>query len=126
MLVVREGRYGAVDLAGVVFGSVVRFRGAVQEGNGTSLHFVDEQATPAQRAALEALFAGGGVGELVVDRPVEPDGADVHLVAVADQTAGDADGRLGLERVMVHRVLPSANGPWRTAAPRGRPPVQQP
>lgn len=62
MLVVREGRYGDVDLAGVIFGSAVHFPGAVHEGNGTSLHFVDERATPAQRTALEVLFAGGGVG----------------------------------------------------------------
>jgi hypothetical protein len=62
MLVVREGRYGAVDLTGVVYGSAARFPGAVHEGNGTLVYFVGERATPAQRAALETLFAGGGVG----------------------------------------------------------------
>ena len=60
MLVVREGCNGDVDLAGVVFGSAVRSPGAVHEGNGTSVHVVDERATPAQRAALETLFAGAG------------------------------------------------------------------
>lgn len=62
MLVVRDGHYGAIDLAGVTFGSAVRFPGAVHEGNGTLIFFVDERATPPQRMALETLFAGGGVG----------------------------------------------------------------
>jgi hypothetical protein len=62
MLVVREGRYGNVDLSGVVYGSASRFPGAVHEGNGTLIYVVDERATAPQRAALEVLFAGGGVG----------------------------------------------------------------
>src|SRR5262249_48011816 len=62
MLVVREGRYGDVDLSGVVYGSASRFPGAVHEGNGTMVYLVDERATPPQRAALETLFTGGGVG----------------------------------------------------------------
>ena len=60
--VVHEGRYGEVDLGGVIWGSAVRFPGAIHEGNGTIARVVDERATPAQRAALETLFAGNGVG----------------------------------------------------------------
>jgi hypothetical protein len=62
MFVVREGRYGEVSLDGLAFAWFVHSPGALHEGNVTTLYLVDELATPAQRAALEALTAGDGAG----------------------------------------------------------------
>ncbi|MGQ0734153.1 MAG: DUF1326 domain-containing protein [Acidobacteriota bacterium] len=53
-----KGHFQATSLDGVVFGSVVWFPGAVHEGDGKILHIVDDKATPAQRAAIEALVSG--------------------------------------------------------------------
>ena len=61
-LVVREGKFGDVSLDGVnlVFGG--HAPGAIHEGNGTSILVIDEASTSEQRAAVETLWRGGGVG----------------------------------------------------------------
>ena len=53
-----KGHFGDTPLDGVVFGAVLWFPGAVHEGNGKVLYIVDERATAAQRAAIEALVSG--------------------------------------------------------------------
>jgi hypothetical protein len=53
-----KGYFGDTSLDGVVFAAVLWFPGAVHEGNGKVLHIVEEKATPAQRAAIEALVSG--------------------------------------------------------------------
>jgi hypothetical protein len=55
---IRDGSYGATDLAGVRYALVFHWPGAVHEGNGTSLLIVDERASAEQRAAIEALVSG--------------------------------------------------------------------
>jgi hypothetical protein len=61
-LVVREGRFGDVPLDGVTFVFGGHSPGAVHEGGGTEILVVDEGATAEQRAAIETLWRGGGVG----------------------------------------------------------------
>jgi hypothetical protein len=59
---VREGSFGDVPLAGVRFVTAGTGPGPVHEGNLTSILIMDEGTTPDQRAALERLWRGGGVG----------------------------------------------------------------
>jgi hypothetical protein len=61
-LVVREGAYGDARLDGVVFLMGGHSPAAIHEGNGTSLLIMDERMTDDQRAAIETLWRGGGVG----------------------------------------------------------------
>jgi hypothetical protein len=60
--VIREGRYGDTPLNGLSFTWVVWHPGAVHEGNGTEVWLIDQRADEAQRAALETLARGDGVG----------------------------------------------------------------
>jgi hypothetical protein len=53
-----DGRYGDMSLAGLSFAWAAHSPGPLHEGNLTAVWLVDEQASPDQRAALEALFAG--------------------------------------------------------------------
>jgi hypothetical protein len=55
---VREGRYGDTSLDGVRFARLYHWPGAIHEGNGTRQMIVDENTTPEQREALEALDSG--------------------------------------------------------------------
>lgn len=61
-IVVKEGRYGDVSLDGLKFLFAGHAPGAVHEGNLTSVVVIDDKATPEQRAAIETLWRGGGVG----------------------------------------------------------------
>jgi hypothetical protein len=61
-LSVDEGRYGDVVLDGVRFLMGGYSPGAIHEGNLTSILIVDERLAPEQRAAIETLWRGGGVG----------------------------------------------------------------
>jgi hypothetical protein len=60
---VHEGRFGDVSLDGVRFLTGGHSPGPIHEGGSTDVLIVDEAMTPDQRAALERLCAGGGVGE---------------------------------------------------------------
>jgi hypothetical protein len=55
---IHEGHFGDISLDGVRFVATYHWPGAVHEGNGTMQLIIDEQATPAQRAAIVALNSG--------------------------------------------------------------------
>jgi hypothetical protein len=55
---IRDGSYGDTTLDGVRFAGIYWWPGRIDEGNGTRQIIVDEQATPEQRAALDALVSG--------------------------------------------------------------------
>ena len=61
-IAVREGRFGEVSLDGVGFVMGGHSPGPIHEGNGTSILVMDEGSSPEQRAAIETLWRGGGVG----------------------------------------------------------------
>lgn len=60
--VIYEGHYGGVPLDGVTFLWGGHSPGPIHEGNGSSLLILDQAATPDQRAAIERLWHGDGVG----------------------------------------------------------------
>ena len=53
-----EGRYGDTPLDGLRIGAIFKWPGAVHEGNGEALAFVDERADEAQREALLKIMTG--------------------------------------------------------------------
>jgi hypothetical protein len=55
---IQRGYFGDTVLDGVRYAQVFHWDGAVHEGNGWRRLFVDEETTPAQRAAVEALTSG--------------------------------------------------------------------
>jgi hypothetical protein len=59
---VREGRFGPTSLDELSFAWAARAPGPLHEGNVTGVLLVDEQATEAQRAALETLWRSGAAG----------------------------------------------------------------
>lgn len=58
-LAIDEGRHGDTDLAGLNIAAVFRWPGAIHEGKGECVAFVDERASPAQREALLTIMTGG-------------------------------------------------------------------
>ena len=55
---IREGSYGDTSLAGTRFAGIYHWPGPIHEGNGTRQAIIDEDATPEQRSAIEALLTG--------------------------------------------------------------------
>lgn len=55
---IQEGHFGDVRLDGVKFALMVRWPGALHEGNGTVQCVIDERASTAQRDALLAILSG--------------------------------------------------------------------
>ena len=92
---VERGSYGDVTLDGLAFTVMVKWPGAIHEGNGHALILFDEQADGPQRQAIERLVggdAGGPWGVLAwtwptIDGPhparydIEVDGVDFRVTA---------------------------------------------
>jgi hypothetical protein len=57
-IVIDEGRHGDTRLDGLKIGAVFKWPGAIHEGNGEALAFVDERANDAQRDALLKIMTG--------------------------------------------------------------------
>jgi hypothetical protein len=55
---IQEGHFGDTSLAGVIYAEIFHWDGAVHQGNGWRRVVFDEQSTPEQRAAIEALTNG--------------------------------------------------------------------
>ena len=53
-----KGDVGGVKLDGLTFSLLAKWPGAIHEGNGEHVMFIDERATAEQRAAIETLAAG--------------------------------------------------------------------
>src|SRR5205807_4991271 len=60
---VTEGRFGDVSLDGVKFVAGGHSPGPVHEGGSIDVLILDEAMSSGQRAAIERLHGGGGVGE---------------------------------------------------------------
>lgn len=57
-IAIRKGFYGDTRLDGVTLAVVAQWPGPIHMGNGKIQMIVDSSATPAQRAAVEAIFSG--------------------------------------------------------------------
>lgn len=57
-----EGSYGEVDLAGTRVAVALEYPGAIHEGGGRGVLFVDEAASEEQAAAVEAIWSGRAGG----------------------------------------------------------------
>lgn len=58
-MVIDEGFHGATDLSGLNVAAVFRWPGAIHEGKGECVAFVDERASEEQRASLLTILTGG-------------------------------------------------------------------
>lgn len=59
---ITDGRYGDVDLTGTRIVVGLKYPGAIHEGNGTGVLFVDENANAEQVEAVEAIWSGRAGG----------------------------------------------------------------
>jgi hypothetical protein len=55
---IMKGHFGDVDLAGVKWGGIVRWPGALHEGNGEIVPFIDSGTTEKQRNAIFEIASG--------------------------------------------------------------------
>ena len=55
---IERGEHDGLSLDGLGLGFAAKWPGAIHEGNGTVCLFIDEKASPEQRAALIAIGAG--------------------------------------------------------------------
>ena len=58
-LVIDEGKHGDTDLSGLKVGAIFKWPGAIHDGRGECVAFVDERADEAQRNALLSIMTGG-------------------------------------------------------------------
>jgi hypothetical protein len=63
---VRQGSINGVDLSGVTWVTVIKWPGAIHEGRGQAVVFIDENVSPQQLPIVEALAAGRAGGPLEV------------------------------------------------------------
>jgi hypothetical protein len=99
---VAEGAYGDVSLAGLNFSVFVKWPGAIHEGNGEAVIFIDERADPLQREALATLIkgeVGGPWGVLAWTWPTVHETKFVSYILKEDgiNTRVTADHRFELE-----------------------------
>lgn len=59
---IEEGEHDGLSLNGLGLALAVKWPGAIHEGNGSALAFVDEKASPDQRAALIEIASGKAGG----------------------------------------------------------------
>ena len=59
---IEKGEHEGLSLNGLGLGLAVKWPGAIHEGNGTAMPFVDEKATPEQREALLNIASGHAGG----------------------------------------------------------------
>jgi hypothetical protein len=57
-IAVDEGHYGGVQLSGLRIAAIFKWPGAIHEGNGEAIAFVDEAASAEQRDALLKIMSG--------------------------------------------------------------------
>ncbi|HEY0647996.1 DUF1326 domain-containing protein [Phenylobacterium sp.] len=57
-IAIDEGRYGDTRLDGLNIGAIFKWPGAIHEGNGEAIAFVDRRASDAQREALLKIMTG--------------------------------------------------------------------
>jgi hypothetical protein len=55
---VEDGEFDGTNLDGLTFGVYVNWPGAIHEGNGEAVIYIDEQADEAQQTAINALVGG--------------------------------------------------------------------
>lgn len=61
---IERGHYGKVTLDGLRVAWLLKWPGAVHEGNGHMQVIIDERATPEQRDALETIMTGGDTEDM--------------------------------------------------------------
>jgi hypothetical protein len=108
-MVVHEGRFGEVVLDGARFVWGGHAPGAIHEGEGTSVLILDTSTTLEQRAAIDRLWRGGGVGSpfdefaSVTTLWHEPIVADVEVslagIHSTVRVTGDATFELAIARI---------------------------
>lgn len=61
---IKKGKFGDTNLDGVIFAEGFWWPKAIHEGNGIGALYVNEDTSPGQRKAVEAIFSGkhGGAG----------------------------------------------------------------
>ncbi len=94
-----EGKFGETDLSGLAIAAVFKWPGAIHEGHGDCVAYVDERADEAQRGALLTIMTGGDTDPMAtmfavffstvenmhepqfvpIDFEVDPDGRKGHL-----------------------------------------------
>ncbi|MCJ8190360.1 DUF1326 domain-containing protein [Sphingomicrobium aestuariivivum] len=57
-IIIDEGHHGDVDLSGLKIGGIYKWPGAIHEGGGEAIAFIDDSATPEQREALLKIMTG--------------------------------------------------------------------
>ena len=99
-----EGTFGDTDLAGLAIGAVFKWPGAIHEGHGECVAYVDERATEAQRGALLTIMTGGDTDPMATMFAVFASTVEtMHAPQfVPIEFEVDPDGRTGHMRIAGH------------------------
>jgi hypothetical protein len=108
---IHEGRFGDVDLSGMLFGAVAKWPGALHEGNGSILLIADEKATTDQVGALLQMASGKNGGTFfeifaaICPNVLEPKVAKITFESDREKRMG----RVRMEGIAESKVEPIRN-----------------
>ncbi|HZU12637.1 MAG TPA: DUF1326 domain-containing protein [Chloroflexota bacterium] len=121
---IEEGEYGGVQLGGLSFALCADWPGAIHEGNGQAVTFIDERADGRQRAALDTLLRGGVGGPWAIlrntiSRYEGPHYVPYHVSVQDFHSSVHAGDRLQLELEPIKNPVSGAETHPRIVLPEG-------
>ena len=109
-----EGHHGDTRLDGLKIAAIYKWPGAVHEGNGEALPFVDQRADERQREALLRIMTGEDTDPFATMLAVfgEMEAAGMSARSTAARNHMIATGRtVGGRKPWPYATVPAANGP---------------
>ncbi len=122
---VAEGAYGDVRLDGQKAFVVVKWPGAIHEGNGAAAIFIDEGASPAQRDAMTKILTGqaGGppwaVFATTFSHVLGPSFVKITLRVAGKATEVEVDGKCRISFQPIRNPVTKAEATPRVVLPQG-------
>jgi hypothetical protein len=81
-----DGHFGEVKLSGLNIAQAAKWPGAIHEGGGILMHFIDDRATKPQREALTRIMTGqagmGGPFAIFASTCVQMHGPEFHPIRI--------------------------------------------
>lgn len=122
---VSEGAYGDVALNGQKAFVVVKWPGAIHEGNGVASIYIDEEASPAQRDALSKIVSGEAGGPpwaifaTTFSHVLGPDFVKITMKVAGKDTEARVDGRVKISFQPIRNPVTKAEASSRVVLPQG-------
>jgi hypothetical protein len=122
---VEEGAYGDVRLDGLKAFQVVKWPGAIHEGDGTAAFYIDESATADQREALINIISGRAGGQpfeilaSTYSKVLEPRFVKIDMNVAGKDTEVAVDGLIKIRFEPIRNPVTQAESFPKVVLPQG-------